>query len=89
MSSSHQPRTCPASQVDAQSREIVSRAKRQLDASPCLPLHQLECQYADGALEVRGMVPTRYAKQLALACLTCIEGVQMVVDSIGVQFPGA
>jgi hypothetical protein len=74
---------------DAASIEILDRAKRRLDASPCLPLHELKCRFADGALEVRGMVPTSYAKRLALACLTCIEGVQMIVDSIGVQFPGA
>lgn len=74
---------------DTTSSEILGRAKRQLDASPCLPLHQLECQFANGTLEVRGTVPTGYAKRLALACLTCIEGVQMVIDSIGVQFPGS
>ena len=74
---------------EATSSEVLCRAKRQLDASPCLPLHALECQFANGTLEVRGTVPTRYAKRLALACLTCIEGVQMVIDSIGVQFPGS
>lgn len=66
---------------------LLRRAKQRLDASPCLPLHQLTCHLVNGALEVRGTVPTRYAKRLALACLTCLEGVQMVIDSIGVQFP--
>jgi len=75
--------------ADDPSLRILQCAKARLDSSPCLPLHELTCNVVGRNLEVRGTVPTGYAKRVALACLTCIEGVQMVIDSIGVQFPGS
>jgi osmotically-inducible protein OsmY len=64
-------------------------AVARLQASPCVALHELSCRCANGVMEIRGTVPTQYAKRLALACVACLEGVQIVIDSIGVQFPGA
>lgn len=64
-------------------------AEQRLKDSACVPLHELACGFANGTLVVRGTVPTKYAKRLALACLASIEGVQMVIDLISVQFPFA
>jgi hypothetical protein len=76
---------CTSAVQAAAAQTAVAR----LRASPCVALHELSCRCVNGVLEVRGTVPTQYAKRLALACLACIEGVQMVIDSIGVQFPAA
>ena len=62
-------------------------AETRLKSSPCIPLHELACKFADGTLVVRGTVPTKYAKRLALACVASVEGVQMIIDMISVQFP--
>lgn len=64
---------------------ILVEAKRQLLASPFAAIKQLQADFYDGVLVVRGTVPTFYTRQVALALLMNLPGVEKVDDRIVVH----
>jgi osmotically-inducible protein OsmY len=59
-------------------------AERALRSSPYLALRNVACDSRDGALVLRGCLPTYYLKQVAQAVVARVEGVRQVVNEIEV-----
>ena len=65
-------------------------AERQLRSSPYLALRNITCDSQGGVLVLRGFLPSYYLKQMAQAVVTCVDGVEQVVNQIEVVTgPGA
>jgi osmotically-inducible protein OsmY len=63
-------------------------AERALRNSPYLALRNVTCEYQDGALTLRGHLPTYYLKQVAQAVVARVEGVRRVVNEVEVLCAG-
>ena len=68
---------------------VVDWAQARLCATGYPALRNLRCEYEAGTLTLRGRLPTYYLKQIALAAVVCVEGVQRVLDRLEVHSPVA
>jgi osmotically-inducible protein OsmY len=66
---------------------IEELAERQLRGNSYLALKNLSCEYRDGALVLRGLLPTYYLKQLAQEAVAHVEGVARIENQIQVLAP--
>lgn len=67
---------------------IVKSATERLQASPYFPLRGIQVDYHEGALMLRGSVPSYYFKQLAQEAIRKITGVEFIINALEVRPPG-
>jgi osmotically-inducible protein OsmY len=65
--------------------DCADLAERALRNSPYLVLRNVNCDFRDGVLTLRGCLPTYYLKQVAQAVVANIDGVRRVVNEIAVS----
>ena len=63
---------------------VAEECQQMLSRSPYTALRGLVCQFHEGALTLRGTVPTYHTKQMAYATLRNVPGVVRFVDCIEV-----
>lgn len=64
----------------------VHRATQRLHTAGHACFKSLVCEYHEGVLTVRGIVPSWYLKQLAQEELMQVEGVNLVINLIEVHY---
>ena len=64
---------------------MLSEIRRQLEASPFVAIKKLRCDFQEGVAILRGRVPTFHTRQVALALVRKIAGVEQVDDHITVD----
>jgi hypothetical protein len=69
---------------DIASERVLLEARRRLRATGHRALRQVECEYFNGVVVLRGRVPTYYAKQIAQAVLLIDPVARRVVNLIDV-----
>lgn len=76
-------------QTVVQPRGVAEIVERRLRKSMYFSLRTVSCQFDDGVLTLRGMVPTFYLKQVILSLLEDLEreGVKQVNDEVDVVNP--
>lgn len=62
------------------SQQLLRAARDRLKSSPYCPLRSVSCECRQGALVLRGTLPTFYQKQLAQEAVAKLEGVTEVVN---------
>ena len=70
---------------DTASERVLREIRRRLCAAGYHVLQQIECEYFDGVVVLRGCVPTYYLKQIAQAVLLATPIVEEVVNLIDVS----
>lgn len=65
--------------------EIGELAESRLRSNSYLALRNISCEYRDGALILRGRVPSYYLKQIAQQVVATIAGVSPIVNQIEVS----
>jgi hypothetical protein len=60
-------------------------AESRLRRSGYSALQNLSCDFRAGVLTLRGCLPTYYLKQVALALIATVEGVQQIEDRVEVK----
>ena len=75
----------PFSSVPPSREQIVDRAEDCLRHHPYLAHTNVQCDYHDGVLTLRGCLPTYYLRQLAQAALGPVSGIQRIVNEIVVM----
>jgi hypothetical protein len=79
--------SCPTSNGDGRRPERVSirqAAQGRLQKSDYPAVREVQCDLKHGVLRVRGILPTRYLKQVALALVADVEGVDLIINEIEV-----
>ncbi|MCA9248689.1 MAG: hypothetical protein KDA42_16300 [Planctomycetales bacterium] len=68
---------------------VVEIVEERLRQSMYLSLRSVSCQFQDGLLTLRGIVPSFYVKQVVLSLLEDLEdqGVERVIDEVNVVNP--
>ena len=64
---------------DSADDTVTCLCRKQLRESPYAALRELECDFRDGVLTLRGVVPTFHTKQVAYAMLLQVNGVYELV----------
>jgi osmotically-inducible protein OsmY len=64
--------------------ETGKLAESRLRRSAYLALQHLSCEFRGGVLTLRGRVPSYYLKQVALAVVATVEGIQRIDDQLEV-----
>jgi osmotically-inducible protein OsmY len=62
-------------------------AESRLRGNSYLALQHISCEFRGGVLTLRGRLPTFYLKQVALAAVALVEGVERIDDQIEVVAP--
>jgi hypothetical protein len=57
-------------------------AEDKLRQSAYLALQNLSCEFCAGVLTVRGLLPSYYLKQVALATVATVAGVERIDDQV-------
>jgi len=86
MSAFEQPRP-PEEERSARPPGAAEAAVARLCGTGYPPLRNVRCECHGGTLTLRGRLPTYYLKQISLAAVLGIEGVERVVDEIEVCGP--
>ena len=73
---------------DTASERILLEIRRRLYAAGHHALRQIECEYSNGVVVLRGCVPTYYIKQIAQAVLLTNPIVEQVVNRLVVSETG-
>ena len=73
---------------DTASEQVLLEIRRRLCATGHHVLRQIECEYFNGVVVLRGCAPTYYVKQLAQAVLLTSPIVEKVVNLIDVSENG-
>ena len=73
---------------DTASERVRLEIRRRLCAAGYHGLRQIECEYSDGVVILRGCVPTYYVKQIAQAVLLTSPIAEEVVNLIDVSENG-
>lgn len=68
---------------------VLAEVRSQLIASPFAALKELQTDFYDGVLILRGKVPTFYTRQVAIALAMKIDGVDQLDDRLVVDGPTA
>ena len=63
---------------DPSRMEIADLAQNRLRNNPYLALKRVSCDYQEGALTLRGRLPSYFLKQMAQAVISPLEGVQII-----------
>ena len=63
---------------------VARRIQEELRRSPYSCIRQLQCDYHEGVVTLRGRVPSYYLKQLAQSIARRTDGVEEVADRIDV-----
>ena len=66
---------------------VADRARSRLLGNPYLALRNVQCDFADGVLTLRGCLPSYYLKQVAQTAVAQLDGVRQVVNLIQVVPP--
>ena len=66
---------------------VVQAARRLFEASPYLPLRGISCDHHEGALVLRGALPSYYLKQMAQESVVRLPGVLEIHNRIEVSRP--
>jgi osmotically-inducible protein OsmY len=69
------------------SRAVTEAARNRLKESPHWAIRSLTCECYDGALFLRGHLPSFYLKQLAQEAVGKLEGVLQVINEAVVDTP--
>ena len=69
---------------DATGCAVVDEARRLFEQSPYLPVRDLTCEFHEGALIIRGRVPTYYLKQVAQTIAQKVAGVEEILNRVEV-----
>jgi hypothetical protein len=69
--------------------EAGDLAESRLRRSGYSALQHLSCECGAGVLTLRGRLPSYYLKQVALAVVATVEGVQHIDDQVEVAAPAA
>jgi hypothetical protein len=75
--------TCAPSPV-SHCLETGELAESRLRRSGYLAMEHLSCAFRDGVLTLRGRLPSYYLKQIALAVVATVEGVERIDDQVEV-----
>jgi osmotically-inducible protein OsmY len=67
------------------SQQIVDCAEDCLRRNPYLALENVQCDFHEGVLTLRGCLPTYYLSQMAQATVGPITGIQRIVNEIEVK----
>ena len=67
------PATSQATRDPAGQRAMAASIQSRLRESPYLALRRVVCEIRDGALLLRGRVPSYYMKQVAQSIAYCVE----------------
>lgn len=82
--SQHPPANGAGAGTVAHNPRASALAQRQLRRCPYRPLHYVSCEFRAGVLTLRGHLPTYYLKQVALAAVATVDGIQHIDDQIEV-----
>ena len=74
-----------ADQARDASESVLLSAVRRLQAARCQGLRNVGCQWQDGTLVLRGVVPTYYLKQLAQSLFVADPAIETVENQIVVS----
>jgi len=66
------------------SEDVLGKARECLKMAPYPRVRNVSCEYRDGALVLRGQLPTFFQKQLAQEAVSRLDGVTQVVNQIEV-----
>ncbi|MBY0523177.1 MAG: BON domain-containing protein [Gemmataceae bacterium] len=66
----------------ANAEGIAVAAQRRLRRNPYLALRDLSCEFRDGILFLRGLLPSYYLKQRAQEAVADLAGVRRIVNDI-------
>jgi osmotically-inducible protein OsmY len=72
---------CPALQ------EVLARAESRLRCNSYLALKNVTCEAREGALVLRGCLPSYYLKQMAQTAVAQVQGARRIVNEIEVVVP--
>ena len=61
---------------------VLAEVRSQLLASPFAAIRQLQSEFYEGVIILRGQVPTFHNRQVALALVRKVAGVEQVDDQI-------
>ena len=70
------------------SEHVLLEVRRRLSAADHHALRQIECEYADGVVVLRGCVPSYYLKQIAQAVLLSNPIAERIVNRLEVSESG-
>ena len=70
---------------DLRSEHVVSEVRRHLSSAGYRSLRQVECDYFDGVLVLRGHVPSYYHKQVAQTTLLNDPAIKTIINQIEVH----
>ena len=79
------PRVSSVANSVIQRSEIAAFVEGRLRSSGYLAMQNLSCEYRAGVLTLREYLPSYYLKQIALALLATVDGVQRIDDQIQVS----
>ena len=82
---SGRPPATPFSLRSPMHQQIVDSAENCLRHNPYLALKNVQCDFHEGVLTLRGCLPTYYLKQMAQAVVGPISGIHRVVNEIEVM----
>jgi osmotically-inducible protein OsmY len=66
-------------------QQIIECAEDCLRRNPYLALENVQCEFHEGVLTLRGCLPTYYLSQMAQAAVGPVTGIQRVVNEIEVK----
>ena len=82
---SGRPTAIPFSPRQALSQQIVDWADNCLRHNAYLALKNVQCDFHEGVLTLRGCLPTYYLKQMAQAAVGRVSGIRQIVNEIEVM----
>jgi hypothetical protein len=74
---------------ESQRPETGKLAESKLRRSAYLALQHLSCEFCAGVLTLRGRLPSYYLKQVALAVVATVRGVERINDQVEVTLSAA
>jgi osmotically-inducible protein OsmY len=80
-------KTRPTKKIHTTPFIITETAESKLHNNPYLALKNLCCDYRDGALVLRGCLPSYYLKQVAQEVVGRLDGVERIDNQIQVRTP--
>lgn len=64
---------------------VIHQFRQELDKHPYLTLREISGEFHDGALTLRGRLPTYFLKQIAQLAATRVDGVRHIINQIEVK----
>ncbi len=82
---SGRPTAIPFSLLPPSREQIVDRAENCLRHNPYLANKNVQCDFHEGVLTLRGCLPTYYLRQLAQETLGPVSGILRIVNEIEIM----